>query len=105
MMTETKRHDLVLVTGAGGFIGGHLVAELRRLGCANLRAVDMKPLDDWYQLFRDVDNRQLDLRDRSACDQAVVDCREVYNLAADMGGMGVIDTHQAECMIYVVLNT
>src|SRR4030095_1924125 len=105
IMTQTKGQGVVLVTGAGGFIGGHLVADLRRTGYANLRAVDLKPLAEWYQLFPDVDNRQLDLRDRAACDQAVADCREVYNLAADMGGMGFIETHKADCMISVLINT
>src|SRR5262245_21764938 len=104
-MTRSKPQDLVLVAGAGGFIGGHLIADLLRNGYTNLRAVDIKPLSEWYQQFPDVDNRQLDLRDRSACDQAVVGCREVYNLAADMGGMGFIETHKAECMISVLINT
>jgi nucleoside-diphosphate-sugar epimerase len=104
-MTQPKGQDLVLVTGAGGFIGGHLVADLRRSGSANVRAVDLKPLNEWYQRFPDVDNRRLDLRDRTACDQAVAGCREIYNLAADMGGMGFIETHKAECMLTVLINT
>ena len=62
-----QRMDLVVVTGAGGFIGGHLVGELRRLGYRRLRAVDVKPVDEWYQVFPDVDNRELDLRERAAC--------------------------------------
>jgi len=103
-MTERNPRGLVVVTGAGGFIGGHLVGELRRLG-QNVRAVDIKPVREWYQTFVDVDNRQLDLRDRAACDHAVAGSREVYNLAADMGGMGFIETHKAECMISVLINT
>jgi nucleoside-diphosphate-sugar epimerase len=105
IITKSKPQDLVLVTGAGGFIGGHLIADLRRDGYTNLRAVDMKPPAEWYQLFPDVDNRQLDLRDRLACDQAVAGARQVYNLAADMGGMGFIELHKAECMISVLINT
>jgi nucleoside-diphosphate-sugar epimerase len=67
--------------------------------------VDVKPLSEWYQSFEDVENRQLDLRDRQACNEAATGTREVYNLACDMGGMGFIETHKAECMISVLINT
>jgi len=97
--------DCVVVTGAGGFIGGHLIAELRRLGYRRLRGVDVKPLDQWYQTFRDVENRVTDLRDLNACRAAVQDARDIYNLACDMGGMGFIETHKVECMISVLINT
>src|SRR5580765_2845003 len=103
-MTENK-DDLVLVTGAGGFIGGHLIGELRRLGYRRVRGVDIKPVDQWYQAFPDVDTRQLDLRERQACLAAAKDAREIYNLACDMGGMGFIETHKADCMISVLINT
>jgi nucleoside-diphosphate-sugar epimerase len=96
---------LVVVAGGGGFIGGHLVASLRRQGYARIRSVDLKPLDDWYQTFRDVDNRQLDLRLRADCEQAVAGASEVYNLAADMGGMGFIENNKALCMLSVLINT
>ena len=104
-MTDENKDDLVLVTGAGGFIGGHLIGELRRLGYRRLRAVDVKPVDQWYQVFPDVDTQRLDLRDREACLAAAKDAREIYNLACDMGGMGFIETHKAECMISVLINT
>jgi nucleoside-diphosphate-sugar epimerase len=104
-MTDRDTEGLVVVTGAGGFIGGHLVGELRRLGYQHVRAVDLKPLDEWCQRFPEVDNRRLDLRDRKACDEAAAGAREVYNLACDMGGMGFIETHKAECMISVLINT
>src|SRR5499433_1401502 len=94
----------VLVTGAGGFIGGHLVERLRSEG-RRVRAVDVKPLSEWYQLLDDVDSRRLDLRDRASCDAAVAGVGEIYNLACDMGGMGFIETHKAECMISVLINT
>jgi nucleoside-diphosphate-sugar epimerase len=100
-----NRDDLILVTGGGGFIGGHLVAELRRRGHTRVRAVDVKPFDDWYQVAPDVDNRILDLRHRDACDEAARDVRHVFNLAADMGGMGFIELHKAECMLSVLINT
>lgn len=101
-MRSTK---LALVAGGGGFIGGHLVAELRRRGYGWIRSVDIKPLDSWYQAFDDVENLVLDLRDREACEQAVDGASDVFNLAADMGGMGFIETHKADCMVSVLINT
>ncbi len=103
------KKDLILVAGGGGFIGGHLIADLRRKGFTNIRSVDIKPLDNWYQLFSDVENIQCDLKDKAACEkvcqQASQGARHVYNLAADMGGMGFIETHKAECMLSVLINT
>jgi nucleoside-diphosphate-sugar epimerase len=96
--------ELVLIAGAGGFIGGHLVGDLRRQGRA-VRAVDIKPFAEWYQAFEDVDNRVLDLRERAACQQAAAGAAEIFNLACDMGGMGFIETHKVECMISVLINT
>jgi nucleoside-diphosphate-sugar epimerase len=100
-----QSNDLVVVTGAGGFIGGHLVAELRRRGHRRIRAVDIKPLDEWCQGFEDVENRILDLRERSDCLVAATGARAIFNLAADMGGMGFIELHKAECMLSVIINT
>ena len=94
-----------VVCGAGGFIGGHLVAELRRKGEYEVRAVDIKPLPEWYQQFRDIDSRVLDLRDKEACRQALRGAEVVYNLAADMGGMGFIENNRALCMLSVLINT
>jgi GDP-D-mannose 3',5'-epimerase len=95
----------ILITGAGGFIGGALVAAFRATGNAPIRAVDVKPLDEWHRRFNDVENLQLDLRDLEACRTATQGARWVYNLAADMGGMGFIETHKAECMLSVLINT
>jgi GDP-D-mannose 3',5'-epimerase len=95
----------ILVTGAGGFIGGHLVAYLRQQGVKSIRAVDIKPLESWYQCFDGVENLQLDLRDLGACRRAAAGMLWVYNLAADMGGMGFIELHKADCMISVLINT
>jgi len=97
--------EMVLVTGAGGFIGGHLIAALRGQGFTRLRAVDVKPMGGWYQSFRDVENLSLDLNDKANCRLAAKDAAYVFNLAADMGGMGFIETHKAECMLSVLINT
>jgi GDP-D-mannose 3',5'-epimerase len=93
-----------LVTGAGGLIGGHLVADLLRQGKA-VRAADMKPFEEWYQLFPEAENLQLDLCGKEACERAVRDISQVYNLAADMGGMGFIENNKALCMLSVLINT
>ncbi len=97
--------DLVLVTGAGGFIGGHLVAALHRNGMRRVRAVDVKPLRQWYQLVPETDSRQADLRTEVECRRAVDGATWVFNLAADMGGMGFIERHKADCMLSVLINT
>ncbi len=93
-----------MVAGGGGFIGGFLVADLKQKGYL-IRSVDYKPLKEWHQVLEGVENLVLDLRDRGACEKAVQGCEEVYNLAADMGGMGFIETHKAECMLSVLINT
>jgi nucleoside-diphosphate-sugar epimerase len=98
-------NDLVVVTGAGGFIGGHLIADLRSKGVRNLRAVDKKPLNRWYQRFDDVHNMQLDLNGAAECREACEGAAYVFNLAADMGGMGFIEKHKADCMLSVLTST
>ncbi len=96
---------LVLVAGGGGFIGGHLVARLRDEGYTHIRSVDVKPFDDWYQRFEDVENVVADLKLREACHAACRGVDVVYNLAADMGGMGFIENNKALCMLSVLINT
>src|SRR5678809_1526479 len=103
--SSSSNNPRIVVCGAGGFIGGHLIADLRRQGVTELRAVDQKPLSDWYQRFEDVENFQLDLSRLDACEQAVRDCDAVYNLAADMGGMGFIELNKCLCMLTVLINT
>lgn len=100
-----SRTDPVLVSGAGGFIGGWLVRYLRENGFENLRAIDIKPLDEWYQVIDGVDNRVADLRSLESCNDAVRGVGHVYNLASDMGGMGFIEANRAACMISVLINT
>ena len=95
----------VLVTGAGGFIGGHLVARLREQGTEHIRAVDRVPTQEWHQRFDDVDNVRADLRDLAACRRACDGVDTVYNLAADMGGMGFIESNKALCMLSVLIST
>src|SRR3954467_6744033 len=94
----------IVVCGAGGFIGGHLVADLLRQG-KSVRAVDVKPFDEWYQLFPGAESLQLDLREKEAGERAVKGTDIVYNLAADMGGMGFIENNRALCMLSVLINT
>jgi nucleoside-diphosphate-sugar epimerase len=96
---------LVVVCGGGGFIGGHLVADLLRQGHRRIRAVDVKPLDEWYQRFPAVENLRLDLQLLGDCQTALRDAAIVYNLAADMGGMGFIENNRALCMLSVLINT
>ena len=94
----------ILVTGAGGFIGGHLVKSLLASG-ATVRAVDLKPLDEWHQLSDGADNMHMDVSDPAAARRAVHGMEEVYNLAADMGGMGFIENNKALCMLTVLTST
>ena len=97
--------DLVLVTGAGGFIGGSLVASLRAQGYKRIRAVDIKPLPHWYQRFADIENLSLDLNEKQNCETSAKGARDIYNLAANMGGMGFIEKNKALCMLSVLINT
>ena len=99
------KDKLIVVAGGGGFIGGHLVARLREMGFEQIRSVDVKPLDQWYQVFDDVENIEADLKLRDECQDACRGASEVYNLAADMGGMGFIENNKALCMLSVLINT
>lgn len=100
-----EEKELIVVAGGGGFIGGHLVAELLSRGFKNIRAVDIRPKDTWYQMHPGVENMELDLSQKAACAVACDGAALVINLACDMGGMGFIETHKAECMLSVLINT
>ena len=97
--------ETVVVCGAGGFIGGHLVQHLLGSGVTRVRAVDIKPLADWYQLAPAAENLSLDLQDLAACRRAAAGSTIVFQLAADMGGMGFIENNKALCMLSVLTNT
>ncbi|MCB0991367.1 MAG: NAD-dependent epimerase/dehydratase family protein [Acidimicrobiales bacterium] len=101
----TNKDDLVVVAGGGGFIGGHLVKSLLDEGYTRVRSVDIKPKSEWYQVHPDVENLELDLTLRDNCMTALEGADDVYNLAADMGGMGFIETHKALCMLSVLIST
>jgi nucleoside-diphosphate-sugar epimerase len=95
----------LVVCGAGGFIGGHLVKYLQGQGFSKIRAVDVKPVEDWYQTSPGVENLVLDLSEKDACQTALDGMDVVYQLAADMGGMGFIENNKALCMLSVLTNT
>ena len=95
----------VVVCGAGGFIGGHLVKSLLDNGADVIRAVDVKPIDEWYQTSSGVSNQVLDLKDKDSCMKAAQGAEVVFQLAADMGGMGFIENNKALCMLSVLTNT
>lgn len=95
----------VVVCGGGGFIGGHLVGELLKQGYTDVRSADIKPFDEWYQRFDKAENLQLDLGRLEDCQKALKGAAVVYNLAADMGGMGFIENNKCLCMLTVLINT
>lgn len=99
------KDQLIVVGGGGGFIGGHLIGSLLAKGHTKVRSVDIKPTTEWYQVFDGAENLVLDLKDKTNCDKACKGAAEVYNLAADMGGMGFIENNKALCMLSVLINT
>ena len=100
-----NEHDPIVITGAGGFIAGNLVLHFKKKGLANIRAVDKKPLYDWYLRVPGVENLSLDVSIAGNCERVCEGAREVYNLAADMGGMGFIEHFRVECLRSILVNT
>ena len=99
-----KKDDLLVITGAGGFIAGALVRYFHHKGFTRIRAVDKKPLSEWYQRSPGVENLCLDLSHRANCVRACEGAVEVYQLAADMGGMGFIERFRVECLRSILIN-
>jgi GDP-D-mannose 3', 5'-epimerase len=103
--TERRKSDLIVITGAGGFIGGSLVKYFLSKGFTRIRAVDKKPFDQWYQHFAEVESLCLDCSNEESCKRVCGSAVEVYNLAADMGGMGFIERYRVECLRSILINT
>ncbi len=97
--------DKVVICGAGGFIGGHLVGFLENQGFKRMRAIDVKPMDQWFQVHETAENLVLNLEALDNCRRAVDEARWVFNLAADMGGIGYIEGNKKACMLSVLINT
>ena len=95
----------VLICGAGGFIGGHLAADLLKEGKYNLVCADIKPLEYWFQQFEQNKNFSLDLKEYENCLTVSKEVDYIFNLACNMGGMGFIENNKAECMLSVLVNT
>ena len=98
------KHNKILIAGAGGFIGGHLVKKLIHSG-HEVVCVDIKPLEFWFQLDNNTKNYSLDLKSYKNCLSVTKGVDEIYNLACNMGGMGFIENNKAECMLSVLINT
>ena len=93
-----------LVAGAGGFIGGHLVKSLLDDGHEVICA-DIKPLENWFQIFNKNKNYSVDLKEYKNCLEITKGVDFIYNMACNMGGMGFIENNKAECMLSVLINT
>jgi len=103
--TTLDKEALIVIAGAGGFIAGALARHFHDQGFARLRAIDKKPLSEWYQRTPDVENLSMDLSHKDNCVKACEGAVEVYNLAADMGGMGFIERFRIECLRSILINT
>jgi len=102
---ELRKDDLIVITGAGGFIAGALTRYFHNQGFSRIRAIDKKPLPQWYQHVQGVESLCMDLSEKENAVRAVEGAVEVYNLAADMGGMGFIERFRVECLRSILVNT
>lgn len=102
---KTNKNDLIVITGGGGFIGGNLALYFKKKGFTRIRAVDKKPVYEWYLRVPGVENICLDVSEPAHCERVCENAVEVYNLAADMGGMGFIERFRVECLRSILINT
>ena len=102
---QLKKNDLIAISGAGGFIGGNLVKYFHDRGFSRIRGADKKPLNEWYLRLPEVESLCLDCSTEEACKLVCDGATEVYNLAADMGGMGFIERFRVECLRSILINT
>jgi nucleoside-diphosphate-sugar epimerase len=101
----TKKDDLIVITGAGGFIAGNLALYFKNKGFTRIRTVDKKPLYEWYLHVPGVENLCLDVSREANCRRVCEGAVEIYNLAADMGGMGFIERFRVKCLRSILINT
>jgi GDP-D-mannose 3',5'-epimerase len=102
---DIEKDALIVITGAGGFIAGALTRYFHEQGFTRIRAIDKKPLPYWYQVVPGVESLSLDVSEKENAIRAVEGAAEVYNLAADMGGMGFIERFRIECLRSILINT
>jgi GDP-D-mannose 3',5'-epimerase len=102
---DMRKDNLIVITGAGGFIGGNLTKYFCDKGFTRIRAVDKKPVCEWYLHVPGVENLCLDCSNEENCNRVCESAAEIYNLAADMGGMGFIERFRVECLRTVLINT
>ncbi len=105
VLNQPEKETPILIAGGGGFIGGWLAQDLRSKGFTDIRSVDVKPLNEWHQVVPEFDNQVLDLQLLEDCRMAVRGRAQIFNLAADMGGMGFIENNKAACMLSSLINT
>jgi nucleoside-diphosphate-sugar epimerase len=103
--SDLRKDDLIVITGGGGFIGGNLANYFRNKGFTRIRAVDKKPISEWYLRVPGVESLSVDCSTEEGCRRICDGASEVYNLAADMGGMGFIERFRVECLRSVLINT
>ena len=94
----------ILVAGGSGLIGGHLVGNLLKSGF-KVRAVGKGEIKNWKQVHEGAENISLDLSLKENCERAMEGIDEVYNLAAEIGGVNFITKQKARTMLSVLINT